>query len=127
MRKFVFLIAFAPAVLSAQDAKGPCPGSVGPDSGLQGFVAKPDRKPRRKQDGIVPTIQDGTFTVSTPMDEDRNIANGSVPKIVILVGVVDTTGKLEPASLAITQSPSQQLTDAVCASAVPRPAATTAW
>jgi len=118
MRKILCLLMLAPALVGAQDAKGPCPGAVGPDSGLQGFVSKPDRKPRRKQDGIVPQIQDGTFTISTPEDEDRNISNGSMAKIVILVGVVDTTGKLMPTSLAITQSPSASLTQAVCAAAL---------
>jgi hypothetical protein len=118
MRKFLCLAVFAPALVAAQDAKGPCPGAVGPDSALQGFTAKPDRKPRRKQDGIVPQVQDATFTVSTPEDEDRNVSNGSMAKIVILVGVVDTTGKLMPTSLAITQSPSGALTQAVCAAAL---------
>jgi hypothetical protein len=77
-----------------------------------------DHKPRRKQDGVVPTVPDATFTMSTPMDEDRNIANTGVTKIVVLAGVVDTTGKLVPTSTAITESTSPALTQAVCAAAV---------
>jgi hypothetical protein len=118
MQKLLLVLLVVPGVLGAQDAKGPCPGSVGLDSGLTAWVAKPDHKPRRKQDGVVPTVQDATFTVTAPMEEDRNIASGGTMRIVVLVGVVDTTGKLVPTSTAITESPSQALTQAVCAAAL---------
>ena len=119
MRKILCVLAFAPALLCAQNAKGPCPGSVGLDPVvLQGTVEKPDRKPRRKHDDVVPHVQGSNFSTVAPDDEDRNFQHTSIPKIVNLVGVVDTTGKLEPASLMITDSPSPALSAAVCEAAV---------
>jgi hypothetical protein len=113
------VLAFAPALLGAQNPKGPCPGSVGLDSALQEYVPKPDHKPRRKQDGAVPTVVDGSFTVVTvAQDFSRNVVTEGGAKFVILVGVVDTTGKLEPTSLAITESPYGVLSDAVCTAAL---------
>ena len=109
-----FVLALAPAIAFAQDAKGPCPGAVGPNSALDGDVSKPDRKPRRKEDGIVPIVQTGQFVMSTPMDEDRNVADGSIPRIVVLIAVVDTTGKIIPTSAEISESPSPGLSQGVC-------------
>jgi hypothetical protein len=113
-----FVLALAPAIAFAQDAKGPCPGAVGPNSALDGNVSKPDRKPRRKEDGIVPIVQTGQFVMSTPMDEDRNVADGSIPRIVVLIAVVDTTGKIIPTSAEISESPSPGLSQAVCQAAL---------
>jgi hypothetical protein len=115
MRKILCTIAFVPAVLGAQAGKSPCPGAVGLDSALQGYVSKPDRKPRRRQDGIVPILKDPTYSTAVPQQEGRDFGVGNMTKIVVLVGVVDTTGKLIPTSLAVTQSPNADFTDAVCA------------
>jgi hypothetical protein len=119
LRRPWLVLAFAPALAGAQNAKGPCPGSVGLDSALQEYVTKPDHKPRRKQDGVVPTVADGSFTLATAaQDYSRNVVTEGGAKFVVLVGVVDTTGKLEPTSLAITESPYGVLTDAVCTAAL---------
>jgi hypothetical protein len=115
MRKILCLLAVAPALLQAQSNKGACPGAVGPDSALQGYVSKPDKKPRRRQDGVVPILQDPTYTTSQPQQEGRDFGVGNATKIVILTGVVDTTGKLIPTSLAVTQSPNDDFMNAVCA------------
>jgi hypothetical protein len=117
--RLALVLGLLPALANAQETKGPCPGSVGLDSALQGYVNKPDHKPHRKHDGVVPTVADGSFVLASALqDYNRNVVSESAIKDVVLVGVVDTTGKLEPTSLAITESPSDVLTDAVCTAAL---------
>jgi hypothetical protein len=118
MRSTLILLVLAPALLRAQDAKGPCPGSVGLDSALQGYVTKPDRKPHRQADGVELTVDDGSFVLVTPTNEGRDFYNGGATKVVRMVAVVDTTGMLDSTSVAITESPSPALTNAVCAAAL---------
>jgi hypothetical protein len=117
MNRMLCLLAFAPAIARAQDAKGPCPGSVGLDSALQGYVAKPDHKPHRQADGVEPTVDDGSFVLLTAGNEGHDMLNGGANKIVRLVGVIDTTGKFDSTSVTITESPYAVLSDAVCTAA----------
>jgi hypothetical protein len=113
------VLALAPALLSAQGTKGLCPGSVGPDSGLQGYVSKPDKKPRRKHDGVVPTVQDGSFSATPPQQADRRMNAEFVNSVnVTLIGVVDTAGRLDPTSVLIAESSNTALNQSVCTAAL---------
>jgi hypothetical protein len=117
--RLMCVLAVTPALLGAQGAKGVCPGSVGPDSALQGYVSKPDKKPHRKRDGVVPTVQDGTFTTTAPLQADRSMNAEWVNSVdVTLLGVVDTTGQLEPTSVLIAESNNIALSQAVCTAAL---------
>jgi hypothetical protein len=114
----VSVLVVTPALLGAQ-AKGVCPGSVGPDSALQGYVSKPDKKPRRKHDGVVPTVQDGSYSATMPQQADRSMNAESLNTVeVTLIGVVDTTGQLEPTSVMIAESNNVALSQAVCTAAL---------
>jgi len=121
-QRVLCVLAFAPALLGAQVKEGPkglCPGSVGPDSALQGFVSKPDHKPRRKQDGVVPTVQGGSYTTTAPQQADRSMDAEVVGEVdVTLIGVVDTVGQMDPTSVLISQSTNSNLSQAVCAAAL---------
>jgi hypothetical protein len=118
MKRMLCLLAFAPAIARAQDGKGPCPGSVGLDSALQGYVTKPDRKPHRQADGVEPVVDDGSFVLVTAQNEGHYVVNGGATRIVRLVGVVDTTGRLDSTSVAIAESPNAVLSNAVCTAAL---------
>jgi hypothetical protein len=120
MKKIFCLVAFAfaPVIARAQKASGPCPGSVGLDSVLQGYVTKPDHKPRRQSDGVEPVVDDGSFVLVTPQNEGHYMVNGGANMIVRLVGVVDTTGRLDSTSVAIAESPNAVLSNAVCTAAL---------
>jgi hypothetical protein len=118
MRKVLMVLAFAPALARAQDARGPCPGSVGLDSVLQGYVTKPDRKPHRQADGVEPVLDDGGgYMLATARNAGPTVTNGGASKFVRFVGVVDTTGRLDSTSVTIMESPSPVLSAAVCAAA----------
>jgi hypothetical protein len=118
MKHVLCVFVLVPALLSAQDAKGPCPGSIGPDSVLHGYVMKPDRKPHRQDDGVAPDAEDAGFTLVTAANASQlgsqMGSNSNAPRTVRFVGVVDTTGKLDSTSVAITESPNPALSRAVC-------------
>jgi hypothetical protein len=119
MKRILCLLACIPALAAGQDTRGPCPGSVGLDSVLQGYVTKPDHKPRRQDDGVEPTVDDGSFVLVTGRnDNGAAMANANGTKVVRLVAVVDTTGRLDTTSVAITDSPNAVLTQAVCTAAL---------
>jgi hypothetical protein len=119
MKWVLCLLACAPALAAGQDTKGLCPGSVGLDSVLQGYVSKPDHKPHRQDDGVEPTVDDGSFVLVTGRnDNGAAIANAGGSKVVRLVGVVDTTGRLDSTSVTVPDAPNALLMQAVCTAAL---------
>jgi hypothetical protein len=77
------------------------------------LVAKPDRKPRRQDNGIEPVVQDMKFHQLSQQDMDKE-GEGGPRKWVLITGVVDTTGHIDPKTAIITQSSSVGLSHAVC-------------
>jgi hypothetical protein len=118
LRVLVPALLLAPAMLAAQDAKGPCPNSIGLNAQLQGFVLKPDHKPRRLEDGVEPDIEQTYYQLVTPANEMHEVANGGATKTVSFQGVVDTLGIIDTSSVTITESPTLALSRAVCAAAL---------
>jgi hypothetical protein len=119
MKRIFCLLACIPAIAAGQDSKGLCPGSVGLDSVLQGYVTKPDHKPRRQDDGVVPTVDDGSFVLVTGRNDNGDaMANAGGTKVVRLVAVVDTAGRLDTSSVSVPDSPDAALTQAVCTAAL---------
>lgn len=100
----------ATAAAQGNPAVGPCAGADPIDSAMKGnVVAKPDRKPRR--DGAV-VVQDSHFHVMSIEDQDKN--TDGARKWVVVTGIVDTTGFLDPKTANITQSSTITLSHAMC-------------
>jgi hypothetical protein len=110
--------ALVPAMLAAQNAKGPCPNSVGLNAELQGYVMKPDHKPQRLADDVEPNVEQTYYQMVTPANEMHQMANGGATKTVSFEGVVDTLGRMDSTSVTITESPNGTLSLSVCAAAV---------
>jgi hypothetical protein len=118
MRNFLVitgLIATAAAARAqGNPALGPCAGADVLDSATKAsIVAKPDRKPRRQDNGVYPMVQDMKFHMLTQYDLDKE-SEGGQRKWVMITGVVDTTGRIDPKTAIITQSSSIGLSHAVC-------------
>src|SRR5579862_7451215 len=100
----------ATATAQGNPAVGPCAGADPIDSAMKGdVVAKPDRKPRRQ--GEI-AIEDSHFHMLSTEDQDRNTEGPK--KWVLVTGIVDTTGFVDPKTANITQSSSIALSHAVC-------------
>jgi hypothetical protein len=105
------------ATAAAQNnaAVGPCAGAEPLDSATKASIpAKPDHKPRRQDNGIMPVATDMHFRMLTQTDMDQNFESGAPRKWVIVTGVVDTTGHIDPKTAAIKESSSVGLSHAVC-------------
>lgn len=107
-----------PVLLAAQNAKGPCPNSVGLNAELQGYVMKPDHKPQRMADDVEPDVEQTHYQIVTPANEMHAVANGGATKTVTFEGVVDTLGRIDSTSVTITESPNGTLSLSVCAAAL---------
>jgi hypothetical protein len=117
-----------PALAAAQSnpALGPCAGAGPLDSAAKAeIVAKPDRKPRRTDNGIEPVVENSRFRMMTPSDEDRNDGDTGPRKWVVVTAIIDTTGHVDPRTPTILQSSSIPLSHAVC-DALPKMAFTPA-
>jgi hypothetical protein len=119
MRTIVFalvlLLASHTAAAQGKPELGPCAGADVLDSATKAsIVAKPDRKPRREDNGVMPMVQDMKFHTLTQLDLDKETEGGGPRKWVVITGVVDTTGHIEPKTAIVTQSSSVGLTHAVC-------------
>jgi hypothetical protein len=110
------LVAMSASALAQNPAVGACAGADETlDSATKASIAaKPDRKPRRQDNGIEPVAQDSHFHSLAVADEDRNIDTGTPTKWVVVTGVVDTTGHIDPRTAVIKQSSSVALSHAVC-------------
>jgi hypothetical protein len=105
----------ATAAAQGNPALGPCAGADALDSATKAsIVAKPDRKPRRQDNGVVPQVQDAHFHTLSQVDLDRETESGGQRKWVMISGVVDTTGHIDPKTAIVTQSSSIALSHAVC-------------
>jgi len=118
MRTIVFalvlLLASHAAAAQGKPELGPCAGADVLDSATKAsIVAKPDRKPRRQDNGVMPMVQDMKFHALTQVDLDKE-TEGGPRKWVVITGVVDTTGHIDPKTAIVTQSSSVGLTHAVC-------------
>ena len=119
MRTILFtlmlLLASHAAAAQGNAALGPCAGADVLDSATKAsIVAKPDRKPRRQDNGIEPQVQDMKFHNLSQLDLDKETDAGGPRKWVVITGVVDTTGHIDPKTAIVTQSSSVGLTHAVC-------------
>jgi hypothetical protein len=105
----------ATAAAQGNPALGPCAGADVLDSATKASIAaKPDRKPRRQENGITPQVQDAHFHTLSQLDLDKETEGGGPRKWVMITGVVDTTGHIDPKTAIVTQSTSVALTHAVC-------------
>lgn len=113
---FVGLVAMSAQAAAQNAAVGPCAGAQETlDSATKAsVVAKPDRKPRRQDNGVRPIAQDTKFRMLTQMDMDQHVESGAPRKWVVATGVVDTTGHIDPKTAIIKQSSSVGLSHAVC-------------
>jgi len=110
----VLLLASQTAAAQGNPALGPCAGADVLDSATKAsIVAKPDRKPRRQDNGIQPQVQDLKYHSLSQLDLDKE-TEGGPRKWVMITGVVDTTGHIDPKTAIVTQSSSVGLTHAVC-------------
>jgi hypothetical protein len=111
----VLLRASHTAAAQGNPALGPCAGADVLDSATKAsLVAKPDRKPRRQDNGVTPQVQDMKFHTLSQLDLDKETNAGGQRKWVMITGVVDTTGHIDPKTAIVTQSSSVGLTHAVC-------------
>jgi hypothetical protein len=119
MRNFLVITGLiataATAGAQGNPALGPCAGADVLDSATKAsIVAKPDRKPRRQDNGVYPNVQDMKFHMLTQFDLDKESEAGGPRKWVTITGVVDTAGHIDPKTAIITQSSSIPLSHAVC-------------
>jgi hypothetical protein len=119
MRNFLVIMGLIATASAARaqgnPALGPCAGADVLDSATKAsIVAKPDRKPRRQDNGVTPQVQDAHFHTLSQMDLDKETASGGQRKWVMISGVVDTTGHIDPKTAIVTQSSSIALSHAVC-------------
>ena len=105
----------ATAAAQSKPELGPCAGADVLDSATKAtIVAKPDRKPRRQDNGVEPQVQDAKFHTLSQYDLDKETESGGPRKWVVITGVVDTTGHIDPKTAIVTQSSSVALSHAVC-------------
>jgi hypothetical protein len=110
----LLVVMSATAAAQGNPALGPCAGADVLDSATKASItAKPDRKPRRQENGVYPMVQDMSFHMLSQYDLDKEIEGGQ-RKWVMITGVVDTTGRIDPKTAIITQSSSIGLSHAVC-------------
>jgi hypothetical protein len=104
------------AAQKVNPAVGPCAGADDAlDSATKAsLVAKPDHKPHRQDNGIMPVATDMHFRMLTQTDVDQNFESGAPRKWVIATGIVDTTGRIDPKTAVIKESSSVGLSHAVC-------------
>lgn len=111
----LLVVMSATAAAQGNPALGPCAGADVLDSATKAsIVAKPDRKPRRQDNGVYPNVQDMKFHMLTQFDLDKETEAGGQRKWVMITGVVDTTGHIDPKTAIVTQSSSIGLSHAVC-------------
>jgi hypothetical protein len=111
----LLVVTTATAAAQGNAALGPCAGADVLDSATKAsIVAKPDRKPRRQDNGVQPVVQDLKFHQLSQLDLDKEAEGGGPRKWVMITGVVDTTGHIDPKTAIVTQSSSVGLTHAVC-------------
>lgn len=113
---FAVLVAMSATAAAQNPAVGACAGAsdVLDSATKAGIAAKPDRKPRRVDNGVVPIVQNSHFQMLTSADDDRNLEAAGPEKWVVVTGVVDTTGHIDPTTAVVKQSSSVALTHAVC-------------
>jgi len=110
----LLVVTTATAAAQGNPALGPCAGADVLDSATKAsVVAKPDRKPRRQDNGVEPVVQDMKFHQLSQQDMDKESESGP-RKWVMITGVVDTTGHIDPKTAIVTQSSSVGLSHAVC-------------
>lgn len=110
------LVAMSATAAAQNPAVGPCAGAsdVLDSATKASLAAKPDRKPRRQDNGVVPVLENSHFQLLSAADQDRNTDYGAPAKWVVATGVVDTTGHIDPKTATIKQSSSVALSHAVC-------------